>query len=171
MNNVHDVLRAFMHLCAFLHRESARNPREALKEDVAIVKYICQQFWTSIFGKKISRLKTDNSVRKSYRYLPRTGKLPTLHCFFAFFSHYLSNSPSPIQFDVTDEEHTCMQGLFMLYDEDFKWTKDLQPTRKIAGKEFHKQIENFSAFTAGQSRLCEVHVIYRHNLLIDSTQT
>ena len=48
----------------------------------------------------------------------------------------------------------------MLYDEDFKWTKDLQTTGKIKGKEFDKQVENFSAFTAGQSRPCEAHMTF-----------
>ena len=45
---------------------------------------------------------------------------------------------------------THAQGLFVLYDDDFKWTRDLQPTREIAGKDFKKQTENFLAFTAGR---------------------
>ena len=64
-----DVQLGCVCVCVFscMDRESSRNPREVIKEDIAIVKYICQHFWTSVFGKKISKLQTDNYVRKHTR--------------------------------------------------------------------------------------------------------
>ena len=67
-------------VCVFpcMDRESIRNPREVIKEDIAIVKYICQHFWTGVFGKKISRLQTDNYVSKHTQEIMREF---TVHVF------------------------------------------------------------------------------------------
>ena len=72
-----------------------------------VIKFVCRDFWTEVFGKPMDKLQTNNKVRiagtRTARPRHRATGIYSLRSHSAYFS--------------------SLQGVFMLHDLNFRWTR------------------------------------------------